>query len=729
MNQNKKFSPQSQGVSEQITTLKDKISSIKDIFTKISPLLPNTDDIRKMFDSNQKLFDSLDSPAFHVCFAGAYSTGKSTLINSIIGKEILPRKDIPTTACPTFIRKSANDSEYGDIFYSSISEREELKEAYLRDLSQDVKFTIDIEQLLKMEPRKLLDTVKTEVNNHKNNNKALSNDSFVCLEYLLNEWSNKIEYIDKNKPLKEVQSITEDNQGTFDPSAILISKIDIYLNNISYDSSIVLVDLPGLGSKNINHERITRKYAFDSNTKSFTFIFSPKKLAEGTTSQFMSDINNNKRLLSKSFWVINMWDEVKTEMDENTLEASFKQGLKNCHIGLMDDRFYKTSALNKIENKETIWSKNVDKFKDDFFNYLNRQIFEEFINEVNTAYYSIYNKLKSQVSSINLPSENPDDIKVSYIAEKMDELYDQWYKNVNEAIETALIITSSQIDNFEILRSVDLKVIRKKLEEIFTSEKAFQKLEMTKFREEDDHSANWNKFISEIGEKYTVTTLIRSVVKDRVNDTDIKDILNSFRKIIVGDIISDNITISIPQDIKDTILDYVNEENLHYRFSGVEDSIFIDYDMWRTWFDAELTLDKVKPKIILYKNNTFDIIENINQFKNGIVENDWVKKTENLPNALNLIDYSDFVIYFLKNIQFQFIDEAKDDINKIVRFSLKNQVKNIRKFYEDLLVKKRKDVRKKILDTLSKQSFDPAIQNIIQKINNIKTAKDFFINN
>jgi len=206
-----------------------------------------------------------------------------------------------------------------------------------------------------------------------------------------------------------------------------MSKIDVYLNDLPYDPAVVLVDLPGLGSNNINHERITRNHAFEASTKAFIFIFAPKKLADSKAFQFIAEINNNKRILDKSFWVVNMWDEVKE--DEKGLENSFKDGLDNCNISYSDSRFFKTSAIEKMNNLPSPLANNVDVLRNKFFHYLTSQIFEEFLADTKSIYYSIHNKIRAQVESIPVPSDNPDDIRSEFIMHKADDLFEAWVTN------------------------------------------------------------------------------------------------------------------------------------------------------------------------------------------------------------------------------------------------------------------------------------------------------------
>src|SRR5437660_5216158 len=52
----------------------------------------------------QRLFVRRNEPTFSVAVAGEFSRGKSTLINRLLGQDLLPVGDLPTTAMLTSVR-------------------------------------------------------------------------------------------------------------------------------------------------------------------------------------------------------------------------------------------------------------------------------------------------------------------------------------------------------------------------------------------------------------------------------------------------------------------------------------------------------------------------------------------------------------------------------------------------------------------------------------------------
>ena len=84
---------------------RDILPAIIDVFKNVSPLIAknvNENKTRKEFDK----FADASNDDIPICVLGNYSSGKSTFINALIGKEILPSGDTPTTSRIYRIKKS-----------------------------------------------------------------------------------------------------------------------------------------------------------------------------------------------------------------------------------------------------------------------------------------------------------------------------------------------------------------------------------------------------------------------------------------------------------------------------------------------------------------------------------------------------------------------------------------------------------------------------------------------
>lgn len=102
---------------------KDILPEISEIFQKMQPLIVESVSKDEQVDYNKRRFEeAVNKQVVPICVIGNYSSGKSTFINALVGKEILPSGDDPVTDCVYKITRSQN-AESGEvkIYYRSES--------------------------------------------------------------------------------------------------------------------------------------------------------------------------------------------------------------------------------------------------------------------------------------------------------------------------------------------------------------------------------------------------------------------------------------------------------------------------------------------------------------------------------------------------------------------------------------------------------------------------------
>ena len=88
------------------------IQQFQDFFTAyedIKPYIPVDDTTNNYIEQRKDWITRLNEVEFPVAFFGSFSAGKSTIINAILGQEVLPEATQSTTAFPTLIRKGNRD--------------------------------------------------------------------------------------------------------------------------------------------------------------------------------------------------------------------------------------------------------------------------------------------------------------------------------------------------------------------------------------------------------------------------------------------------------------------------------------------------------------------------------------------------------------------------------------------------------------------------------------------
>ncbi|MFM8330166.1 MAG: dynamin family protein, partial [Candidatus Methylumidiphilus sp.] len=101
-------------------------SRLFEVYDSAAPYLDVSEDFKYYISRKRSWLERLKSPEFPVAFLGAFSAGKSTIINAVLGDDILPQATKSLTAIPTLIRKGKSNKAV--ISYLTEPERAELKD-------------------------------------------------------------------------------------------------------------------------------------------------------------------------------------------------------------------------------------------------------------------------------------------------------------------------------------------------------------------------------------------------------------------------------------------------------------------------------------------------------------------------------------------------------------------------------------------------------------------------
>ena len=112
------------------------------VYDSATPYLDIPEDFKHFVQKKRAWLERLKSPEFPVAFLGAFSAGKSTIINAVLGDDILPQATKSLTAIPTLIRKGKANKAV--ISYLTEAERAELKELYLEELSKELRTSPEV---------------------------------------------------------------------------------------------------------------------------------------------------------------------------------------------------------------------------------------------------------------------------------------------------------------------------------------------------------------------------------------------------------------------------------------------------------------------------------------------------------------------------------------------------------------------------------------------------------
>ncbi|MFO1418127.1 MAG: dynamin family protein [Methylotetracoccus sp.] len=421
-----------------------------------APYLGVTDDFKYFVNRKRAWLERLKSPEFPVAFLGAFSAGKSTIINAVLGDDILPQATKSLTAIPTLIRRG--DSNRAVIHYLDDTAREELKGLYVEELSKELRKSADVYR--KASKAELLNQLGKDIEQHKSQFGSFNKQKFYEeLKALIAGW-NRLSGSHKEIALSELPSyVTEDYEDV-----LFVDQAEIYLANVNLPENVVLVDLPGLGVVNPRHRKVTKSYV-ENDAKAFVIAMKVFHLLEGEEIELLAEIHSQrKRVLQRAFWVINQWDVLSGQQKKEEL-ANFEQKIDHYGFQIAKDRVFRVSALNylllkliqegrldksgSIREHVDALKKSVGKiperleaegvmksldeaksfvsFRANLFEYLAYTAKAEFLEEARSEYLDLAKRLRARLEPLYQAYKNTNDdaMKSTFIAGELSRRQDE----------------------------------------------------------------------------------------------------------------------------------------------------------------------------------------------------------------------------------------------------------------------------------------------------------------
>ncbi len=408
-----------------------QFAKVFEAYRKVEPYLELPDGFKSFVLERTRWLDRLSSPEFPVAFLGSFNAGKSTVINAILGANILPEMAKSTTAVPTVVKKG--DKEIARVYYLDDKGKLELRNLYVQKIAEKGlhKGAKEIGELLQLPSQEILVKLGQDIKDALANFKTSfsQNKLWTELTKLIADWDHSpTGYQDialSDIPYHVVES----------EKSLFIDRVEVFLPQADLlEGGIVLVDLPGLGVVNPRHEKMTKSYV-ENNAKAFVIVMVGAHLLEGDEITFLSsDVHKQRpQVLEKAFWIINQWDqasnkqrdEILKDFEEKVRQYGFKiaehrrfevVALPYLMVKLIADNRYDKSGLDRHENflnfmggkpktptdaqnslKNVKEVRDFGRFKENLLNYLAITAKTEFLEEARQECFNLIGKLLERV--------------------------------------------------------------------------------------------------------------------------------------------------------------------------------------------------------------------------------------------------------------------------------------------------------------------------------------------
>lgn len=330
-----------------------------------------------------KILD-LEKKEYRIAFVGGFNSGKSTLINAILGDYILPEASKALTAIPTYIKRSTSGEDEFTVHYLSKEDIYGVKKLYRQALAADLgdpsAINLGDDGIIDIFDKKIKAIQEEGMTSHLDQKLLEHFKKVLVHERNVRERITDKPYIVQCTREKAFTLIKDDLEAAF------IEKIEIRLKDLDIPSDVVIVDLPGVSVHNPRHREVTLDFIKHS-AHAIVLVLSAKRILDKDENSILKGfMGSNVNIQNKFFWVINQWDLV-TELDKKDVESDFEEMLNDLRIS--DIRSYRTSARDGLlawlymHNLDAI--ENHDRLKEHMRDY-EENLKHKYNNDHNVAY-------------------------------------------------------------------------------------------------------------------------------------------------------------------------------------------------------------------------------------------------------------------------------------------------------------------------------------------------------
>ncbi|TMW73431.1 dynamin family protein [Alteribacter natronophilus] len=287
---------------------------------------------------------------FMISLFGAFSAGKSSFANALLGRNVLPVSPNPTTATVNLVRKSTaeNAHETALVYFKT---REELEEE-IKAVSKEIGESVNLESLSSWKrPAKKAETSRIRTYSH----------------YLQTIKTSLAE--EKHEP-GSVQKVALDDLQVYvaeEKTACLVAKAEIFFDCPLTEKGLILVDTPGVNSIHGRHTNVAFRQMRESDAIFYlTYYNHAFSRADEYFLQQMGKVNESFSR-DKLYFVINASDLASGKAELNGVKKHVSSQLER--NGIQSPRIHTLSSRNglkwkqgKLENEHSF-----SRFEDTFY--------------------------------------------------------------------------------------------------------------------------------------------------------------------------------------------------------------------------------------------------------------------------------------------------------------------------------------------------------------------------
>jgi replication fork clamp-binding protein CrfC len=357
------------------------------------------------------------APKFEIVFAGAFSAGKSMLINALLGRELLYSAEGHATGTECYIaHPEPQQTERVVLTFLSIAEIQEQATAIAQRLGLQTEPNIGNPEVCSLLQQRCQQIIQTEGGESKSERAKQAN----ALHLLLEGYHQNLDRLGASN--NAVYSMEQFNFTNLKEAAdyarrgknsSVLKRIEYYCFHPLLEDGNVLIDMPGIDAPVKRDADLTYRKIEDENTSAVICVLKPASAGDMTTEEtdLLERMRSNVGIRDRVFYVFN-------RIDETWYNSQLRQRLEDLiqKQFYTTQRLYKTSGLLGFYGTQILNTTGNDRFGldsvfvDSVKGLDGQEEIPQFVNEFNRYCANsgklAPNKFRVSVNSYETPNEN-----------------------------------------------------------------------------------------------------------------------------------------------------------------------------------------------------------------------------------------------------------------------------------------------------------------------------------
>ncbi|UJL48041.1 dynamin family protein [Virgibacillus sp. NKC19-16] len=390
----------------EVETKVKSIQSIEPVLESVSETLEVIGDLPGFQTLMSDLKDKqhrLTNRTYTIALFGAFSAGKSSFANALLGESVLPVSPNPTTAAVNRICPITSRNKHGTVDVR-LKDRDVLRKDILSVTKNFSPPDMDVEALLQWVQDKGI-----------HQNPQLNKMYQSYLQALISGFPENKNSIGKTVTIT-VSEFTK--YVTDETKACYIELIDLYYDCSLTRQGITLVDTPGADSVNARHTNVAFNYI--KHADAILYVTYYNHALSRADKDFLMQLGRVKEAfqLDKMFFVVNAAD-LAVDDEELTLVTQYVQE-QLIELGIRLPRVYPLSSKLALKSKQSKQDLNeqMQQFEDSFYHFIHNDLSLLTVEATLWDIKRVYQTLKHYMESLHLDQKEKNNRKHDLLSKK-----------------------------------------------------------------------------------------------------------------------------------------------------------------------------------------------------------------------------------------------------------------------------------------------------------------------